>query len=166
MAVGDQLVEADETFAVNISDAKFDGANDPARVVIGDAQAVGTIRNDDVFGISISDVSLSEGDSGVTDFVFTITSNRLADEDVSFLVNTADLFEAAAGSDYVAITNQLATITAGSDTTTTTVSVLTDSIVELNETFAVNLSEGRFDGVVDTSRVSFVDAQGLSLIHI
>ena len=38
---GDTLFEDDETFEVNLSDAKFDGLTDITRVVIGDPQANG-----------------------------------------------------------------------------------------------------------------------------
>jgi hypothetical protein len=46
---GDTLVEPDETFLVNLTDAT-------GGAIIGDSQGVGTIQNDDVADLSISQV--------------------------------------------------------------------------------------------------------------
>ena len=77
---GEQLVEIDETFEVLLSDAQFDGVADATRVVIGDETGVGTIVNDDLATISIDDVTMDEGDSGLTNFVFTISSDLAASQ--------------------------------------------------------------------------------------
>ena len=54
---GDTLNETDETFKVNLSSA--------INATIADAQAIGTILNDDPApAISIDDVSVTEGNSG------------------------------------------------------------------------------------------------------
>ncbi len=162
--VGDQLVEFNETFAVDITDARFDGATDPARVTIGDARGVGTIRNDDVTSISITDVSVVEGDLGATDFVFTISSTLTASENIDLTVDTANLLDAIGGIDYTPIVGQIVTIAAGTNATTVTVSGMTDSIVEIDETFAVNLTDARFNGSLDAARVTIADATGVGAI--
>ena len=43
----ENLAEANETFDVNLTDARFDSVADATRVVIGDGQGIGTILNDD-----------------------------------------------------------------------------------------------------------------------
>ena len=53
--IGDLTVEGNETYLVNVSGVK--GA------IVADAQAVGTIRNDDAI-LSIADASVAEGNSG------------------------------------------------------------------------------------------------------
>ena len=59
---------------------------------------------------------------------------------MTVVVNTADIVgQATAGSDYTAIVNQTATIAAGSTSTTVTVTVNDDAIVEDDETFEVNI---------------------------
>jgi uncharacterized protein len=66
---GDTAVESAENFFVNLT-APTGGAT------ITDAQGQGTITNDDVPPVgtlAIDDVSLSEGDSGTTNMVFTVT---------------------------------------------------------------------------------------------
>src|SRR5204863_282419 len=64
---GDTAVETDETFSVNLSGAT--GAT------LSDGTGVGTITNDDVTPptLAINDVTLVEGNSGTTSFVFTVT---------------------------------------------------------------------------------------------
>ena len=63
---GDTKFEPDETFTVNLSGA--------TNATIADGSGLGTIRNDDNQPtISINDVSLLEGNSGTTAFVFTVS---------------------------------------------------------------------------------------------
>jgi hypothetical protein len=126
---GDIGVEPDETFTVTLST--------PQGLLIGDASATGTIVNDDLRHITaINDVALAEGNSGTTDFVFTLTldgpaiggeaatatSAHVATDDTDFLD----------GSVPVAFTTGLATATV-------TVPVNGDTDVELDETFTVAL---------------------------
>ena len=161
---GEQLVELDETFAINLSNVLFDGAANPAKAQLGDAQAIGTITNDDVAAISINDVSIVEGDTGTTDFVFTITSSLEASHDIDVTVDTSTVTEALAGVDFTGIAGQTATIAAGDQNVTLTVSALTDTRVELDEAFAVTLTDGKFAGTTDNARVTFADAVGIGTI--
>ncbi|MEM1228585.1 MAG: Calx-beta domain-containing protein [Planctomycetota bacterium] len=162
--IGDEIVEIDETFTLDLSDAIFDGGSDTTRVNIGDSSGRGTIVNDDSALLIIDDVTLAEGDSGTTDFVFTISSDLQSSKDLGVTVDTNDLLEAIAGTDYTAITSQPAVIAAGTTTTTVTVSVIGDEIVEIDETFAVDLSNAVFNGGTDTTRVNIDDASGLGTI--
>ncbi|MEM9365602.1 MAG: Calx-beta domain-containing protein [Planctomycetota bacterium] len=161
---GDEIVEIDETFTLDLSSALFDGVSDNTRVVIGDDSGLGTIVNDDTATISINDVSLAEGDAGTTDFVFTISTDLFASKDLGVTVDTNDLLEAIGGTDYTSITSQSAVITAGTDATTVTVSVTVDEIVEIDETFTLDLSSVLFDGVSDNTRVVLGDGSGLGTI--
>jgi hypothetical protein len=88
--------------------------------------------------LSIGDVSLAEGDSGETDFTFTISIVEASVSDVSVDFATAD-DSAGAADDYTAISGT-ATIAAGATSTTVTVKVQGDTTVEPDETFFVNLS--------------------------
>src|SRR5271169_5088441 len=66
--IGDTNVEPDETFFMNL------GAT--AGATISKSQGVGTIINDDGLaspGISINDVGAAEGNSGTTNFTFTVS---------------------------------------------------------------------------------------------
>lgn len=66
---GDNTVEPDETFFVNLTNASL------ANVRIFDAQGIGTIQNDDggaTLSITAANASKLEGNSGTTPFFFTI----------------------------------------------------------------------------------------------
>ena len=97
--------------------------------------------------ISIGDVSKNEGNSGTTNFVFTLTLSAKSTHDVTVAYATAN-GTAAAGSDYTATSGTL-TIPAGTDCKTNpagnpactiTVAVTGDTAYEANETFTLTLS--------------------------
>jgi hypothetical protein len=123
---GDLLNEADETFFVNLSN--------PTNAVIADNQGVGAISNDDPLpDLSISDVTVTEGNSGITQALFLL--NLSAPSGRSLTVNFATANNSAtAGSDYVA-TNGILTITAGTTNRTIAVAVLGDVLNEIDESF-------------------------------
>ena len=162
--IGDAVVEADEMFEVQLSNGKFAGAVDIQRVVIADPIGTGKIENDDSTTISINDIAVVEGDTGTTNLVFTISSAVAAGRDIQVEVDTVPLLEAAAGVDYIEIIDQDVTITAGSTTASLVVTVLADTIVEINETIRADLTNVRFDGAVDTGRVTLGDAMGVGTI--
>jgi len=88
--------------------------------------------------ISVSNASISEGDSGTTDLVFTISLNKASNSDINVNYATSDN-TAAAGTDYTA-TNGTATISAGNTSTTVTVSISGDTDNESDESFTLTLS--------------------------
>ena len=88
--------------------------------------------------LSINSVSQAEGNSGPTDFTFTVTLSSAASANVTVNWTTAD-GTATAGSDYTAGSGTL-TFSPGELTKTLTVPVIGDTTVEPDETFVVNLS--------------------------
>ncbi|MEC5127715.1 Calx-beta domain-containing protein, partial [Verrucomicrobiales bacterium BCK34] len=160
----DAIVEDDETFEMNLTNARFDGATDATRVEIDDAQGIGTILNDDLATITISDpVAVTEGDSGTVTLVYTVTLDNVAQEPITVDFATAD-GTATAGSDYVTQSGTL-TFAAGETTKTISVVVNGDEVVEGNETVLVNLTDPKFDGATDATRVVIGDAQGVGTIN-
>lgn len=127
--IGDSAVESDETFFVNLSN--------PKKATIADGQGVVTIVNDDA-SISVGDVWLSEGNSGTTNFVFTVSLSNAVNSPVTVSYATAN-GTATAGSDYQAASGTL-TIPAGQTSGTITILVNGDELSEPDETFFVNLS--------------------------
>ncbi|HFT6993234.1 TPA: putative Ig domain-containing protein [Stenotrophomonas maltophilia] len=120
------------------------------------ASATGTLRDDDLPGVSINDVSANEGDSGTTGFTFTVSLNAPAPAGgVSFDIATAN-GTATAGSDYVARSLVAQTIPAGSQTYSFVVQVNGDTLHELNEDFFVN--------VTNVSGATLTDGQGRGTI--
>ncbi|MDX2000453.1 MAG: CARDB domain-containing protein, partial [Thermoanaerobaculia bacterium] len=110
--LGDLLDEADETFEVTLVN--------PTNAILGDAIGIGTIVDDDAApSLSIVDVSVTEGNAGSTDAVFTVTLSAASSFGVTFDYTTTD-GSATAGSDYTASTGSV-TIPAGSTSATVTV---------------------------------------------
>ncbi len=107
--------------------------------------------------LTINDVSLSEGDSGTTNFTFTVSLSAPAGPGgVTFDIATAN-GTATAGSDYVARALTAQTIAAGSSTYSFTVIVNGDTTPEANETFFVN--------VTNVTGATVSDGQGLGTIQ-
>ncbi len=148
---GDTTVEANETFFVNLSAATNSA-------VIGDSQAVGTIIDNDgaatVGQVSISDVSVNEGNAGVTNATFTVTRTGGS---AAFSVAYATVGNTAtAGSDFTTASGTL-NFGAGINSQTFSVAVLGDTLVEATESFFANLSGITAGGVI-------VDTQGIGTI--
>ncbi|HMQ06173.1 MAG TPA: SdrD B-like domain-containing protein, partial [Saprospiraceae bacterium] len=93
---GDQLVELDETIEVTIS-------NSPSNVIISKSLGTGTIENDDMAGISVSNVSNLEANGP---FVFDITLTNPVDVEVTMDFSTSDGTAIVVDNDYVAVAAQ------------------------------------------------------------
>lgn len=129
---GDNDVEANETFLVNLTGITF--------ASIADGQAIGTIVDDDgTPTISIGDASVTEGNTGTKVLAFTISLSSASSEQVTVNYATAD-GSAIAGSDYVA-KNATVTFAPGETSKTIEIVINGDTVVEGNETFLVNLSQ-------------------------
>lgn len=127
---GDALYEPDEVFALVLSS--------PLGTRIGVGSAIGVIRNDEnTPTLSITDVSLPEGNSGTTSFAFLVTKSFPTGSatTVNFTVTPGS---ATAGTDFVAQSGVL-TLAAGETSKALTVAVKGDISIEFNETFSVVL---------------------------
>jgi hypothetical protein len=130
MVIGDDDVEPDETFFVNL------GNPSPAGVVIARAQGVGTILNDD-YDLSVDDVAVQEGDSGTTNAAFTVTLAPASPKPVTASYMTVN-GTAMAGRDYLPSWGKL-TFAPGETTKTITVAVRGNTRDEPDRTFVVRL---------------------------
>ncbi|MFN6441614.1 MAG: Calx-beta domain-containing protein [Nostoc sp. DedSLP01] len=130
--IGDKKFETDETFAVNLLGA--------TNASIADNLGVGTIINDDNQPtISISDVSVNEGNTGTTSNAnFTITLSNPSYQQVTVNYNTSDGTAEVADSDY---NSDLGTITfnPGEISKTISIDIIGDDNFENDEIFSVNL---------------------------
>ena len=145
--LGDLLDEFDETYTVELSN--------PVNVVIDDGIGTGTILdNDPPPTISISDVSVTEGDTGTVDATFAVTLSGPSGKPISIGYATADV-SAIAGSDYVAVSGSLG-FAPGETSTSVTVEVSGDVLDEFDETFSVELAS--------PTNVDIADGSGLGTI--
>lgn len=121
--------------------------------------------------VSIGNLAaISEGNSGTTNFVFTITrtGDTTGDVNMTYTVSGA----AVNGTDFVGGTlpTGTATITAGNATTTVTIPVSGDTTVEPNEAFTVTLSAPDngyvISGAPATSTINNDDAATVSITKI
>ncbi|HEX8138617.1 MAG TPA: Calx-beta domain-containing protein [Pyrinomonadaceae bacterium] len=148
---GDTAAEPNETFAVNLST--------PTNATLADGQGVGTINNDDQPpaaqpSISVNDVTVTEGDSGTTNAIFTVTLSSVSNSTVSVNYVTSD-HQATAPSDYQA-TSGLLTFAPGETSKTVTVFVNGDTTIEPNEAF--------FLGLHVPTNATIADGQGVGTI--
>ena len=73
---GDTLTEPDETFFVNLSNA--------VNATIAKPQGLGTILNNDALpSLSINDVTVTEGNSGTANAVFTVSLSEASSQAVT-----------------------------------------------------------------------------------
>ena len=143
---GDITNEADETFSLTL--------NTPVNATVGSA-GTGTITNDDaVPSLGIADVTTAEGNSGSTPASFTVSLGVASGQTVSVDWTTA-AGSASAGTDYVAASGTVS-FSPGQTTKTIVVSVLGDTIDEVNETYTVDLT--------NPVNITVADNQGVGTI--
>ncbi|WP_392530961.1 Calx-beta domain-containing protein [Nostoc sp. C117] len=130
--VGDNKFETDETFSVNLSA--------PTNATITDGLGSATIINDDSQPtISISDVSVAEGNTGTTNANFIVTLSNASYQQITVNYNTSDGTAQVADSDYNSASGTI-TFNPGETSKTLSIGVIGDNKAETNEAFSVNLS--------------------------
>lgn len=105
--------------------------------------------------LSIGDVTVTEGNSGTTNAMFTVGLSATVGQTVTAQFATAN-GTAEAGTDYVASSGTV-TIPAGSASSSISVAVNGDTTQEQNETFVVNLT--------NAVNAPLVDSQGVGTIN-
>ncbi len=126
--LGDAITEGTETFTVNLSS--------PVNATIGDAQAIGTIYdNEGPPALVVLDGTADEN-AGPVSFSVIMTSGSTNTETVDYA--TSDV-TANAGSDYTSTSGTLSFLP-GQTSKSLTVSLLNDTLNEADETFTLTLS--------------------------
>ncbi len=142
---GDDKVEVDEAFLVNLSNIQASGRN----VTFADSAGGGTIVNDETATLSITDVTLPEGGpSGTTAFNFTVTLDSNLAHSISVDVDAVDDTATSADNDFSAASPPTLTF-AGvqNETVPFTIPVPGDDFAELDEVFHVVLSNLQAGGL-------------------
>ncbi len=161
--IGDTLVEADETFLVQVVDPRLD--NIP--MAGGDLEAVGTIRNDEITASIQTTVSTMEGD-GLVEVLIPVTLSQAVPVGQTVtvayeLVTGTTVSHAVSGTDFEIPSPLTVVFAAGETTKNIVIKVKPDAISELNETFIVRLKDGTSQnvkvttGVNDESTVTIAD---------
>jgi Calx-beta domain/Subtilase family len=134
-----------ENAAINMGAPGFDNDN-----------GFGLIQADAAFlpSLTISDVTVTEGNSGTVNAVFTVTFSTATAQTITVNFATAN-GTATAGNDYVS-NSGLLTFNPGETSKNITVVVNGDTAIEANETFFVNLTS--------SSNASIADGQGVGTI--
>ncbi len=143
--VEDELNEADETFKLRIT------APDPevAGVSLGDAEAVGTITDDDELTVSVAGPGANVEEGQTATFTVTVTGTSTTAVVVSYEVDTDA--STAAAADYTAPSETELTIGAGVASGTIEVVTNTDAVLEPDETLVLKLTGASTAGEVGVS---------------
>ncbi|MBI4663139.1 MAG: hypothetical protein HY735_30395 [Verrucomicrobia bacterium] len=146
---GDVLNEADEDFFVLL--------RNPLNAEIEVEKGRALIRNNDALpALSINDIPVNEGDSGLAGAVFSVALSPASGRQVTVNFATTD-GTASEASDYVAQSGQLA-FKPGETNQTISLFVNGDTFYELDEAFFVTLSEPVHAGLAKGSgRATIID---------
>ncbi|VAW69147.1 hypothetical protein MNBD_GAMMA10-3320 [hydrothermal vent metagenome] len=146
----DTVIEVDETLSLVMSDVSNTSVN------ITDTALI-TLLNDDVASISIADVSANE-DDGVITLVATL-SNAVSGG-VSVEVSTLDGSATIADADYIELSANILSFNGNAgETQTLSLSPVTDTKVESNETLTLRMtnSSNEFVDITDTALVTITN---------
>lgn len=140
--IGDLKREIDETLAVTLTA--------PAGAALVDAEALGTILDDDpIPSITINDVATFDNVVGTTNLVFTVTLSNPSDDTIT--VDYATLQDSAlAGSDFTTATGTV-TFLPGVTQQTISIVIIGDTDDEPDEQFFVDLSNAT-NAAIDDAR--------------
>ncbi|HEY7308917.1 MAG TPA: Calx-beta domain-containing protein [Gemmataceae bacterium] len=166
--IGDSVVEPDETFSVQLSNAT--GAS-----IAFDGNASATVVNDDTT-LSVGDVTVVEGDSGTLNALFPLKLSVPSGAPLTVNYATAD-GTAKAGTDYIAANGSI-TFQPGETTKTIAVAIPGDLTPEPgSKTFTLNLTanghnnqavgtilDNDYSGTAPINYANFSSTSGLQLV--
>jgi len=160
---GDDLIEPHESFSVAITNAAGGGAT------LGVASGSCTVSNDDARTVSVSGVTVNEGNPpDTTNAVFTVTLSQAIGTPVTFGFGTVDGSAVAPG-DYVAAQGAVGSIGPWQTQTSLVVVVNGDNAPEgVSEQFTLVLSNlsGNATFAASTGTCTIVDDDGLPVLSI
>lgn len=146
--VGDILNESNETFFVNLSN--------PSKAAIAVSKGQATITdNDPLPTLSIGNITITEGDSGTSNAIFTVSLSTISGQTVAVDYITTN-GTASDTSDYTASKGTV-TFKAGETTQNITIPIVGDTVNESQENFFVALS--------NPSNASIVVSKGEGIIN-
>ena len=144
---GDRVVEANEIFRVHFGAMSgTDAGLDLSNIALEGSPVTALIQNDDVAALSIDDVTMTEGNSGVKLAVFTVTLGAAVDVpfDVPYASQNGT---ATAGEDYAGQNAALHFAGTAGEVQRINVPVYGDLSIEPDETFRILLGTPTLAGV-------------------
>ena len=165
--VGDTNDENNETFLVTLSN--------PTGVVLGDGTGEATIIDDDSGGggggggsaptVSVTDQTVTEGDTGTTSMTFTVSLSSVATGTVRVDFDTFG-GTASEGQDFTSTSGELV-FAAGETSKTVSVPIIGDLVDEDNETFTLLLPRVQGATYADSSGTgTIVDDDGMPTLSV
>jgi hypothetical protein len=155
--LGDEKVESDESFFLNLSNAN--NAN------INDNQAIVNIENDDVPRIEIKDVSILEGNNGVTKALVTVYLSEATDRPISLNYSTQDMSATVESQDYIGSQGTIS-FAAGQKSQTITVDIVGDTKVESDKDFCIVLDNASNALIEDSEAIVTIKNDDLPEVAI
>ena len=149
---GDNIVELDEYFKLVLTEIL--PGNRAA--FFADSIGVGTIVNDDIGLLAIDNISLDEGNNGLTTYNFTVTLDNDVDNPLMLDFATCDSTATIADADYIANSGVLNFVGTANEAFSIAVDVIADGITEIDELFLVKLSNIQVGG----RNIIFADSIG------
>ncbi len=143
------IAEPNETFTVTLSS--------PTNATLADSTGLATIVDDDTStppSISVTDATVTEGHTGTTNAVFTVTLSATSLSPVTVAYSTRT-DTALSPTDYTVVSGTL-TFASGETSKTISVPILGDTTIESTEQFFLDLSSA--------TNATLLDALGLGLI--
>ena len=156
---GDEIVEADETILINLSNVSVGG------VEVFTTQGVGTIKNDDTASLSLSQaVTVTEGNSGQQMVPFTVSLDKPVQGGFRVLWSSADGSALKIDLDYDGAASQLVFNGDAGESQQFNLLVNGDSKVELDESFSVSLQSVAGLIGIDPNMIELPDSSRLVTI--
>ena len=153
--LGDTVDEFDETFGVSLSS--------PGGAALGNAEAIGTIQNDEVTVRISNSPTVLEGNNGTTIYLFpvelTVAGGGALQNEVTVNFETKDdtAISTGANKDFTALTGPVTFAPGGNLLQQISITVTGDARHEANEQFFVKL--------LSSANASIVTAQGIGTIN-
>lgn len=152
--IDDAIWDGNDSFSINLVGTYYYGGATLDNFSINPTAVDTTIiDNETIVGLSINDAMVDENESVIA---FTVSMDKVADEDVTFGYFTADT-NTTVVSDYTSL-NSTATIQAGTNSIDINVTILNDSVSEGVEIFTLNLQNVSSNAVI-------VDGIGIGSIY-
>jgi RHS repeat-associated protein len=160
--IDDNIFEGTETVTLSLS------ANPAYIIPAAPSPSINIADNDTQPTVSISDVSIQEGNSDTTTATFTISLSNPSTETITIDYATAD-GTATDGSDYTKIDKTTLTFAPGETSKTVNVTINGDTTFEADENFKLNLSDAVNATITTTSATGTIandDAVPLPIISL